>query len=433
VSTPTSKQSMRWKRPDAQDLIRVLEITRQMAAESDLVKLLNLIIERTTEVMRADRTSLFLLDREKNECWSKIAQGAEIAEIRFPIGVGIAGDVAATGNAANIPDAYEDARFNKAFDKKTGYRTRSVLCVPLRNMEGEVVGVIQVLNKKNEKPFSDYDEYLLSTLGAQAGVTLTQARLMETYVEAQKLQQEMNLARQIQRNLLPDKPPDLPGYDIAAYCESADETGGDYYDFLDVPGNDNLCGIAIGDVSGHGLAAALVMVQARAILRSVFSGENIEPSVVRMNDLLCPDLEDSRFMTFFLGVLEMEPRRFHFTNAGHEPPLLIRPGAATPEERVRPLDAGGLLLGVMEETEYPEGEPQDLESGDLLFLCTDGVFEARNPAEELYGEERMINALLDLAPKSAKEIVQGVVDRVLEFADGVPLADDLTLVIIRVT
>lgn len=424
------RQSARWQRPDPEDLLRILEITRQMAAERDLVKLLNLIIQRSTEVIRADRSSLFLIDRDSGECWSKIAQGAEIAEIRFPIGVGIAGDVAKTGVAANIQDAYDDPRFNPDFDKQTGYRTKSVLCLPLHDIDGEVVGVIQVLNKEGGQAFSDYDQHLLSMLAAQAGVALTQARLMESYVEAEKLKREMSLARDIQRSLLPAQPPRLPGFDIAAYCESADDTGGDYYDFLEVPGDGTRCGLAIGDVSGHGLGAALVMVQARAVLRSVFSRESLSASIAQVNNRLCEDLETSRFMTFFLGMLETEPRRLRYANAGHEPPLLIRPSADGCQ--VTELDADGLILGVMGDGEYPEGEPQELQAGDVLFLCTDGLFEARNSNEELYGNERMVRSLIELSQKSAAQIVDGVAQRVLAFADGEPLADDLTFVVVKV-
>jgi phosphoserine phosphatase len=424
-----TRSSSRWYQPNPKDLLNVLEVTRQMAAERDLVALLNLIMQRTTDVMRADRSSLFLVDRERGECWSKIAQGSEISEIRFPIGVGIAGDVAQTGKPARIADAYDDPRFNPEFDRQTGYRTHSVLCLPLHDLDKQVMGVLQVLNKKGGGSFSDYDEYLLSVLAAQAGVALTQAALLDAYVESQKLKQEMQLARQIQRSLLPDEPPQLDGFSVAAYCESADETGGDYYDFL--LGDDGQpCGVAIGDVSGHGLPAALVMVQARAVLRSVFDGRDLSDAVARLNDRLSQDIEDSRFMTFFLGSLESQPqRRFRYCNAGHEPPLLIRPGA--PEDRrLRRLDTDGLLLGILQGGEYPDDDVA-LDSGDLIFLCTDGIFEARNPDDELFGENRMIDAIFELAHLPPQDILNALVERVRAFARGRPFLDDLTLVIIK--
>jgi diguanylate cyclase (GGDEF)-like protein len=157
-------------------LLSLLRIGLRLTAERDLERLLHMIIEETTAVMEADRSSLFLIDAEKNEMWAKIAQGVDELEIRFPVGVGIAGTVGKTGEIINIPDAYLDPRFNPDIDKKTGYRTRSILCVPMRNMQGEIIGAIQVLNKKSGH-FSTDDEALLAALTSQAAVAIGNADL----------------------------------------------------------------------------------------------------------------------------------------------------------------------------------------------------------------------------------------------------------------
>lgn len=154
----------------------LLKVGLRLASERDGERLLRMIIEETTAVMDAERSSLFLIDREKNEMWAKIAQGAEVHEIRFPLGLGIAGTVGETGAAVNIPDAYRDSRFNPEFDKKTGFRTRSILCVPMKNLHGEILGVIQVLNK-HDGSFDAGDETLLTALAAQAAVTIENADL----------------------------------------------------------------------------------------------------------------------------------------------------------------------------------------------------------------------------------------------------------------
>lgn len=154
----------------------LLKVGLRLAAERDLERLLAMIIEETTRVMDADRSSLFLIDRDKGEMWAKIAQGVEVVEIRFPVGTGIAGTVGKTGEVVNIPDAYEDPRFNPEFDTKTGYRTRSILCVPLQNARGEITGAIQVLNK-NTGPFTPADEALLTALASPAAVAIENAEL----------------------------------------------------------------------------------------------------------------------------------------------------------------------------------------------------------------------------------------------------------------
>lgn len=157
-------------------LSMLLKVGLRLASERDIERLLLMIIEETTTVMDAERSSLFLIEREKNEMWAKIAQGAEIHEIRFPLGVGIAGAVGKTGEIINIPDAYRDSRFNPEFDKKTGFRTRSILCVPMKNLHGEILGAIQVLNKHHGL-FDADDATLLTALAAQAAVTIENADL----------------------------------------------------------------------------------------------------------------------------------------------------------------------------------------------------------------------------------------------------------------
>jgi diguanylate cyclase (GGDEF)-like protein len=154
----------------------LLKISLRLTAERDLDRLLRAIIEETTAVMDADRSSLFLIDVERGEMWAKIAQGVEVIEIRFPVGVGIAGAVGKTGAIVNIPDAYADQRFNPEIDRKTGYRTKSILCAPLRNTCGEIIGAIQVLNKRTG-PFGSEDETLLAALSSHAAVAIENADL----------------------------------------------------------------------------------------------------------------------------------------------------------------------------------------------------------------------------------------------------------------
>ncbi len=154
----------------------LLKIGLRLTAERNLDRLLRMIIEETTSVMTAERSSLFLIDRERNEMWAKIAQGAETVEIRFAVGTGIAGTVGRTGEIINIPDAYQDDRFNPEFDKKTGFHTRSILCVPLRNMQGAIIGAVQVLNKQ-DGAFTKDDEALLTALASQAAIALENADL----------------------------------------------------------------------------------------------------------------------------------------------------------------------------------------------------------------------------------------------------------------
>jgi GAF domain-containing protein len=174
-----------------------------MGREVHLVNVLQVIMQKTTELLEAERSSLFLYDPVKDELWSMVAQGLEIAEIRFASGAGIAGDVAATLRTANVPDAWEDRRFNPEFDKKTGFRTRSVLCMPLINAEGRLTGVIQALNKKDGGVFDDDDERLMEALGAQSVIAVERALMVESYVENQRMQEVLTLARDVETSMMP--------------------------------------------------------------------------------------------------------------------------------------------------------------------------------------------------------------------------------------
>lgn len=170
----TMSEPANYIRPERLSIL--LRIGLRLTSERDLVRLLTMIIEETTSVMEAERSSLYLVDQEKGEMWAKIAQGVETTEIRFPIGTGIAGTVGRTGEIINIPDAYQDPRFNPEFDRRTGFRTRSILCLPLRNMQGRIIGAVQVLNKR-EGSFTDDDVALLTALASQAAIALENADL----------------------------------------------------------------------------------------------------------------------------------------------------------------------------------------------------------------------------------------------------------------
>ncbi|HEY5675634.1 MAG TPA: GAF domain-containing protein, partial [Myxococcales bacterium] len=155
----------------------ILDVAKALVAERDLDRLLKLIVDAAQRVVEADRCSLFLVDHERGELWTKVAQGLGVKEIRIPMNRGIAGAVASTDKVINIPDAYKDPRFNKNVDKQTGYRTNTILCVPMRSVEGEVVGVLQALNKLDDNPFTAEDEELLSALGGQAAAAVNNALL----------------------------------------------------------------------------------------------------------------------------------------------------------------------------------------------------------------------------------------------------------------
>jgi len=409
------------------DLTAVLEVSRAMNAEGDFDQLLQLIVTETTRVMDADRSSLFLVDPDTNELYSKIAEGTGLREIRFPIGTGIAGSVAESRQTINIPDAYQDTRFNQAFDKTTGYKTQSILCMPLITHEGKVVGVVQVLNKNDGEPFTDYDEYLLGAFASQAAVAIDNNQLIVHYLEKQKIQQALQVACEIQQRLLPDKPPVLDGFDIAARSQACDETGGDYYDFL--PLGDDELGLVLGDVSGHGVGAALLMATARATLRALVgtASGDISELFSRVNNLLEGDMEDEQFMTMFYGVINLPGRHLIYTSAGHDSPLFYHAA----KDDFSELEATSFPLGMFEEADFPRSPKIQIEIGDILLVMTDGIWEAMNHTGETFGRERVMQAVRQMKALSAQEIADGLYAAVDDFRGLTPVRDDMTMIVMK--
>jgi len=242
------------------------------------------IVDAATALLDCERATVFLYDAPRDELCSRIATGiadSPISEIRFPASRGIAGYVAKTGRRVNLPDAYADPRFNQEFDRASGYRTRSMLAVRLADHDDVTVGVLQLLNKRHG-PFDRRDEEIAGFLGSQAGVAIQRQRLLDHFAEKQRIQRDLNIARTIQQGLLPRSNPVLPGFDVAGWNRPADETGGDFFDFL--PLEDGRLAVAIADATGHGIGPALVIAEARALFRALVGGQaGLERAV---NDML---------------------------------------------------------------------------------------------------------------------------------------------------
>lgn len=407
------------------DLRAIIEVSRAMAGERDLDRLLALILGAVRDLARAERASLFIVDHERGELWTRIAQQA--GEIRLPLGSGLAGTVATTGMPINIPDAYADPRFNPEHDRSSGFCTRSLLSLPLRNHQGQIVGVLQVLNKKDGRAFDAYDEDILSALAAQAAVAIDTAQLIQRDLDRQRMARELELARTIQLALLPASPPELPGWRMSGFCRSCDETGGDYYDFIPVPGDG--VDAVIGDISGHGIAAALMMSTARAFLRALHSQERDPARLVsRLNDLLESDMAADAFMSLALcrcsgdGTVQV-------VLAGHEPPLIHRSGKG--------FDApceGGPLLSLVSGLNFRPATVPALAPGDLLVLATDGITEAhRRPGQALFGTERLRRVVAEAAPGGALAVCQAVAAAVDDHLGDQTPHDDMTLAVVERT
>jgi sigma-B regulation protein RsbU (phosphoserine phosphatase) len=255
-------------------------------------------------------------------------------------------------------------------------------------------------------------------------------RMGPQLAQGERMRRSLAVAMEIQQHLLPKQPPSVPGFEIAGKAVYCEETGGDYYDFLEPASvGPNMVGIAIGDVSGHGIGAALLMASARAVLRSLADHEGTDlGNILRALNLhLVQDSSPGRFMTLFYALLDAERRSLTWASAGHDPAMLVHGDTNGIEE----LGGGGLPLGILAEEKYTQSGPHHLESGDVIVFGTDGIWEAQNAAGTMFGKTRLHEILRECSGGSAQQIRETVAHAVYEFVGARPLADDVTMVVVK--
>lgn len=407
------------------DLQEMLEISKAMSIEKDFDRLIDLIVDAANRVMEAERTSLYIYEAETDELWTKIAHQTE--RFRIKVGQGIAGQVAECRQLMNILDCDKDKRHFKGIDAKSGFHTRNMLCGPLINHEGTLIGVLQLLNKTSPPHFfTEYDEELLQAFASHIAVMLEQARLVEEYVAKQKIEHDLALAREIQQGLLPKETPHVEGFDVYGWSEPCDETGGDYFDYIQMA--DGRLGLVIADVTGHGVGPALLMAGARASSRAVAQlGGGVDRLLFLVNNLLAEDLGGGRFVTLFWGVLDAATGTLEYSSAGHGHTVICRGETGELVE----LESTGPPLGIMRGLEFPLGEGHQLKPGDVFLMTTDGIEEAMNPSSKEFSRERLREVLCSNAAASAAEIGKAIRDEVIEFMAGADQRDDLTMVVVK--
>jgi len=304
---------------------------------------------------------------------------------------------------------------------------RQLLCVPLL-VKGELTGVLSAVNRRGGGGFTDQDERLLGIIAAQSAQVVEAARLYEHERTLADVQQELRSARRIQQHLVPAKLPDIPGYDLAALFHAAGEVGGDCYDCL--PGHAGTWAVCMFDVSGKGVPAALLAANLHAVCRTrITVGDLPADCLVHLNEHLLASSALGEFASCFLGILDPDAHRFVYSAAGHEPALLARRQAAT-AEMVERLATGNLLLGVLPDHEYRDGQV-DLEPGDVLIAYTDGITDVFDAAGERFGSARLAAVVHRECRATAEEIAGAILAAVQEHGGADRQPDDQALVILK--
>ena len=352
--------------------------------------------------------------------------------------------------------ATQAQREARAKERDNLRRIKATLLLPIR-IKNQVVGILSLGPRRGSHPYSAGDKEMLMSVAGQLAFVIENARLVERMVAEERLRRELALAADVQRRLFPETPPHSGLLELSGFCQPARGVGGDYYDFL--TGDDNLISVALADVSGKGISAALVMSNVQASLRTMIAHDSGKPPeslihvVSTMNKLLCRSTDGATYITFFCGQFDERTGRLTYVNAGHNPPILLR--ARTDQSGVDPhyrtaaesgyispnanghsgssvrLDAGGPVLGMFEHCRY-EQQTIQLQGGDLLIAYTDGVTEALNTAGEEFGETRLLETIEGTIQKSADEVRAELVQRIQDWCLGASQHDDLTFIVVKV-
>ncbi|HEX8475419.1 MAG TPA: SpoIIE family protein phosphatase [Pyrinomonadaceae bacterium] len=420
----SGKQSSAQQPAGQSDLLALIsKVGVTLLASATLDETLNQVAALVFEAVPAERCMIMLRDDETGELEPRVAQlrgrQGEVGEIR--VSRTIIEEVVGQGRSVLTSDVQHDPRFMSNTAMIQGIR--SVLAVPL-GVGAAVFGIIYADSPLAEARFSEDHLKVLTTLGSVAAIRVENARLIEEHLQRERYEQELSLAREIQQRFQPTSPPSLQGYELQGISFPSYEIGGDYYDFIERP--DGRIIVALGDVSGKGTAAALLMSSLHAAIHAqVASHQSLVETIAAVNRYLAANIPANRFVTLFYAELDPPTGSLSFLNAGHNPPLIVH-AAGTVEH----LAAGGIPLGITPHADYREGRTQ-LQLGDVLVVYSDGVTETQNPQGEEFGPERLHRVVWNNIDASAAGIRDKIESALTSFAQGTPAVDDITLVIVK--
>ena len=410
----------------------LLDITKTISRSLDLDEVLNLVMDTLDSLIPYDAAGIYLVkcsrpmtewEGELDETCvfhTEAVRGYDIAdlqELRLKMGEGLIGHVALSGKPFISDDVRKEPRYINA-----RARTHSEMVAPIIS-NNEVIGVFD-LESDELNAYTKDDLDVLMLLSSQVAIIIEKVMLHEQLIEKQRLETQLEVARQVQLQLLPPRDPQLEGFEISAYNFPTEEVSGDYYDWVRI--YDDQIGVVIADVSGKGVPAALLMAFLRASLRAASHiGYAPHISMSKVNYLLWESIERNQFVTAFYGILDATNRTLAYSNAGHNPPLLMdADGKARFEER------GGVPLGMFRDSRYYEYFAT-IEPGQVLVLYTDGVTEATNPSSEDYGRDRLVDAVRRGRHLSAREMIDFIHNEVITWTEGRGATDDVTFFIVK--
>lgn len=404
-------------------------LSQTVNSSLDLDEVLNKVMDEVVAALKAERGFIMLQDKgdELVFCTARGIDKNTIEEPGFQVSRGVVDKVAQSGQPVLTSDALQDDRLSMR-ESVVALGLRSLLCVPLQ-VKGDTIGVIYVDNRFQIGIFTQEDMELLKAIAVNAAIAIENARLYQVAVEKGRMEKELQLAYKVQSSLLPTEIPTAEGWDFAAKWQPANQVAGDFYDFIyQDQGN---IGLVIADVTDKGMPAALYMALSRSILRSSVNHSHTPvEAIADSNRLICSESTYGFFVTLVYMLLNPFSSQVTYVNAGHIPPFLFRSQSSIADGHLLRLMPTGIPLGIDEERTY-EQKTVTLNSGDFIFLYTDGVTEAIDYHEREFGAERLQKILASVADKSAREIITVIENELKGFIGAQEPFDDVTIVVVK--
>ena len=408
------------------------ELSEQVRQLTDRSVLIDIVLRRISEVLHVSQIAVLL-------------RGSDVFLLQQALGIDLVGPVTLAEGSATIQnlvrtnqpatvyrDRPEDWFAGTGAEEKTLLREiNAELLLPMSG-RAHLIGLLALGPKKSEEPYTPTDLRTLQSVAAQTGLTLEVVELVQTLADQaaqrERMNREIEIAREVQQRLFPQRIPQIAGVDLAGMCRPASEVGGDYYDLIEM--EDGHLGFAIGDVSGKGISAALIMASLRASLRGLVldAPGDLAKMMQKVNRLVYEASSSSRYATFFFATLNPHTREFQYVNAGHNPPVVVKDVSG----ELRRLEACGPVVGLLPLAAY-EARSLILEPGDLLIAYTDGISEAMTAEDEEWGETRMLDAVPRRPTPSATEVLEKIFRAADEFTSGAEQHDDMTLLVMKLT
>ncbi|KAA3613346.1 MAG: GAF domain-containing protein [Calditrichaeota bacterium] len=400
------------------------DIATAMSSTLSLAAIMELIVNKCVKHLAVEQVAIMLLDEKgQDEPMHTMVRGADSKAgiLPYRLDAQLTGWMLKNQKPLLVNDLENDERFQ--LTRISDLHINSLLSVPLR-LKGNLIGILNIFNKQRETGFTSSDQKLLSIIASQSAQAIENARLYEEEQDLIHMREEMRLAHSIQTKLMPKTAPEIAGYAIAGKNIPAKDVGGDYFDFI--PMENSKLAFCLGDISGKGIPAALLMANLQATIRAQTLMEMpAQTCIEKSNILLFRSTDVNKFATFFYGILDPVNHRFCYCNAGHNP--IFKFSTDGSYER---LQTGGTVLGIVENLPYAE-ETIQFNKGDVLLLYSDGITEATNAADEDFDEPRLIELAQKNRDASPAEIIDKIINSVEKFSEGTPQDDDITVVVIK--